>query len=459
MAELQRTYRGSAARPDDERRGPERAVVIASLAGDAEDERARLGELRELLKTAGARVERTLVQHRQTPDPRTYLGKGRLTELAELVEQLKPDLIAAEGSLTPGQQRALEDRLKTRVVDRAAVILDIFAQHARSAEGKLQVELAQLEYSYARQEGLWQHLERLGGGVGTRGPGETQLESDRRIVRNRMAAVRRRLREVTRSRDLQRGRRLASGTPRAALAGYTNAGKSSLMNALTGASAAVDDALFETLDPTTRRLEHDGHELLLSDTVGFIRHLPHQLVNAFSATLEEVRDADLVLHVADAAEPEARREAQAAAVEEVLAEIGAAEVPRLLVMNKVDLLDAADRAALAAREPDAAMVSARTGEGLDALRGRLVERARSELTAIDVTIPYSEGSLLSTIYASGRDIEQEATEQGTRVRALVSAADAARIRSALGGALRDGSAGGSAPRAPRTRPPGGAPPA
>ena len=445
MAELQRTYRGSASRPEEERRGPEHAVVIASLAGDAEQERDRLAELFELLKTAGATVERTLVQHREQPDPRTYLGKGRLAELADLVAELKPDLVAAEGALTPGQQRALEDRLKTRVVDRTAVILDIFAQHARSAEGKLQVELAQLEYSYARQEGLWQHLERLGGGVGTRGPGETQLESDRRIVRNRIAAVRRRLREVARSRDIQRGRRLASGTPRVALAGYTNAGKSSLMNALTGASAAVDDALFETLDPTTRRLEHDGHEMLLSDTVGFIRRLPHQLVNAFSATLEEVRDADLILHVADASEPERRRRARAAAVEDVLAEIGAAEVPRLLILNKVDLLDAAERAALAAREPDGIAVSALSGEGLEGLRGRLAERARAELTPIDVTIPYAQGSQLSTLYAGGRDIEQEDTEAGTRVRALVRPADAARIRTALAEAEADAGADGAAP--------------
>ena len=431
MHELQRTYRGKASKPEEDRRGPERAVVIASLEGDADEERDRLAELVELLRTAGAEVEHTLVQHRERPDPRTYLGKGRLEELIELVHELKPDLVAAEGQLSPGQQRQLEDRLKTRVVDRTAVILDIFAQHARSAEGKLQVELAQLEYSYARQEGLWQHLERLGGGVGTRGPGETQLESDRRIVRNRMAAVRRRLREVARSRDLQRGRRLASGTPRVALAGYTNAGKSSLMNALTGASTSVNDALFETLDPTTRRLEHDGQEMLLSDTVGFIRHLPHQLVSAFSATLEEVRDADLILHVADASEPESRRMAQAASVEDVLAEIGAAEVPRLLVLNKIDLPDAADRAALAAREPDAVMVSALSGEGLDELRDRLAERARAQLVPIDVTIPYSQGGLLSSVYAGGRDVEQEATETGTRVRALVRPVDAARIRQAL----------------------------
>ena len=362
MPELQRTYRGSASRPEDEldRRGPERAVVIASLPGDAE-EGDRLAEFEELLRTAGAEVVETLVQRREQPVPRTYLGRGRLEDLKAAVERLAPDLVAAEGPLSPGQQRSLEDRLKTRVVDRTAVILDIFAQHARSAEGKLQVELAQLEYSYARQEGLWQHLERLGGGVGTRGPGETQLESDRRLLRSRMATLRRRLRDVARSRETQRERRVAAALPRVALAGYTNAGKSSLMNALTDAGVRADDALFETLDPTTRRLGADGHELLLSDTVGFIRNLPHQLVTAFSATLEEVRDADLILHVADAAEPEARRAGQARAVAEVLDEIGAAEVPRLLVLNKVG--PRRRRRARRARQPRAGRGAGLRGHG------------------------------------------------------------------------------------------------
>jgi GTP-binding protein HflX len=314
------------------------------------------------------------------------------------------------------------------------VILDIFAQHARSAEGKLQVELAQMEYSYARQEGLWQHLERLGGGVGTRGPGETQLESDRRLLRSRMATLRRRLRDVARSRETQRERRVAAALPRVALAGYTNAGKSSLMNALTDAGVRADDALFETLDPTTRRLEADGHELLLSDTVGFIRNLPHQLVTAFSATLEEVRDADLILHVADAAEPEARRAGQARAVAEVLDEIGAAEVPRLLVLNKVDLVDADARAALANREPAAVQVSAATGAGLDDLRVRLADAARSRLTPVDLTIPYDMAGLIAAVYSDGHEVEQEATEVGTRVRALMPPASAARLEARLNGA-------------------------
>jgi len=442
VAEIQRTYRGSAARPEEEldRRGPERAIVIASLPADGEAGRDRLEELEELLRTAGAAVVGSVVQRRERPSPRTYLGRGRLEELKELVERVKPDVVAAEGALTPGQQRSLEDRLKTRVVDRTAVILDIFAQHARSAEGKLQVELAQLEYSYSRQEGLWQHLERLGGGVGTRGPGETQLESDRRLLRSRMATLRRRLRDVARSRETQRERRVAAPVPLVALAGYTNAGKSSLMNALTGAGVTVDDALFETLDPTTRRLECTGHEVLLSDTVGFIRHLPHQLVDAFSATLEEVRDADLILHVADASEPESRRAIRAEAVAEVLDEIGAGEVPRLLVLNKVDLVDAEEREALARRHPDAVQVSALTGEGLDDLERTLAEAARARLIPIEVTIPFALGGVLSTIYEVGREVEQVPLDDGTRVRALMPPAAAARVRATLSanGASGDG---------------------
>ena len=439
VQELQRTYRGSASRPeDDHHSGPERAVLIASLPRAGQEADDRVAELRELLRTAGAVVVETVVQHRDRPDPRTFLGKGRLEELIELVARVKPDLVAAEGELTAGQQRHLEDRLRTRVVDRTAVILDIFAQHARSAEGKLQVELAQLEYSYARQEGLWQHLERLGGGVGTRGPGETQLESDRRILRSRMGTLRRRLRDVGRSRDVMRERRLGSGLTRVALAGYTNAGKSSLMNALTDAGVTVDDALFETLDATTRAFEHDGMRVLLSDTVGFIRHLPHQLVEAFRSTLDETREATLLLHVADASEPEARRLVQARSVEEVLEEIGAGAVPRLLVLNKVDLVGPEEREMLVNRHAGAVLVSARTGEGLDALRDRLADTARRELTRLEVMVPYASGEVISAIYAAGRDVEQEPGERGTLVRALMPPADAARIRATLNGAAAGG---------------------
>lgn len=435
--EIQRTYRGKAWRDVgevDDPDGPERAILVASIDGDADDEGERLAEVRELLRTAGAQVLEEVIQRRDRPDPKLYLGSGRLAELRDIVDELKPDLVATEGTLSAGQQRHLEDRLKVRVVDRTAIILDIFAQHAHSAEGKLQVELAQLEYSYARQEGLWQHLERLGGGVGTRGPGETQLESDRRLVRHRMATLRRRLDEVARARETQRERRMASATPRVALAGYTNAGKSSLMNALAGAGVRVNDALFETLDATTRRMDADGHELLLSDTVGFIRNLPHQLVKAFSSTLEEVREADLILHVSDASQSEARREAQAAAVAAVLDEIGAGAVPRLVVMNKTDLLDDDARLALRGRHPDAICVSAATGEGLDDLRAELARAARERLERLDITIPFALAGLVATVYEDGREVERTDDEEGTHIRALLPPASAGRIRAAVAGA-------------------------
>ncbi len=440
MGELQRTYRGKAEKEQEREERPfptskpvERAIIVASMNVRRDDEDDRIAETRELLRTAGAETVDVVVQRQDHPHPRTFLGKGRLEELIDQVKRVKPDVIAAESELTPSQQRTLEDRLNTRVVDRTGLILDIFALHAHTAEGKLQVELALLEYNYARQEGLWQHLERLGGGVGTRGPGETQLESDRRLLRTRMSVLRTRLRDLERSREVMRARRVASAVPRLALAGYTNAGKSSLMNALTDANASVNDALFETLDPTTRAFELDGTRCVLSDTVGFIRALPHQLVEAFKSTLEETRDADLLLHVADASEPEDRRSARETAVLEVLDEIGAADVPRLLVLNKIDRLDSEARQALRFRHPEATCVSALTGEGLDALRAHLVEFTRSRLTAIEVLVPYTQGALISAIYSVGRDVVQQAGPDGTLVRALVPPPDAARITAALNG--------------------------
>lgn len=433
MWELQRTYRGKAEGRDDElRRGPERAVVLASLPrGDDADE--RLDELSELLRTAGATVVASVVQRRDHPDPRTYLGSGRLEEVDAIVEREGPDLVAAEGDLSAGQQRHLEDRFNTRVVDRTAIILDIFALHASSAEGKLQVELAQLEYYYARQEGLWQHLERLGGGVGTRGPGETQLEVDRRLIRTRMSRLRRRLDKVEQARALRRRRRSESDTPRVALAGYTNAGKSSLMNALTGARVDVDDALFETLDSTTRTLEHQGCTVLLSDTVGFIRHLPHQLVAAFASTLDEVCEADLILHVLDASEPEERRAARMDAVEETLREIGADEIPRSLVLNKVDLLTEHERAVVARRWPSALAVSARQGEGLESLRDHLAELARKRMVPVDLVIPWERGDLLAAIHAAGTSVVERPGDAGVEVSALLPTAAAGRITNQLEG--------------------------
>ncbi len=443
--DLQRTYRGRAWREEDpaDRRGlheqarTERAVLVASLNCSPVEEADRLAEMGDLLGTAGATVVHRVVQHRDRPDPRLYLGRGRLDELAEWVTENSPDLVVCEGDLSAGQQRHLEDRLKTRVVDRTGVILDIFALHARSAEGKLQVELAQMEYSYSRQEGLWQHLERLGGGVGTRGPGESQLESDRRMIRSRMGVLRTRIAEVANSRETMREERMASADTRVALAGYTNAGKSSLMNALTGADVDVDDALFETLDATTRAFSKDGMKVLVSDTVGFIRHLPHQLVESFRSTLDEVRDAHLIVHVADASEDDEGRATRAAAVEEALDQVGAHDVPRLLVLNKVDLLDEEERDALLHRHRHAILTSATTGEGLDDLRDRLLTTARARWERVELAVPYPRGDVVSAVYAHGRDVTQEAGADGTVIRALMAPADAARVRALLaGGATR-----------------------
>ncbi len=437
--ETQRTYRGRAWREGDpeEHRGllevntKERAVIIASLNCSPVEETDRMTEMGELLRTAGATVVHRAVQHRDRPDPRLYLGRGRLDELAEWVKEHKPDVVACEGDLSPGQQRHLEDAMKVRVVDRTGVILDIFALHARSAEGKLQVELAQMDYSYSRQEGLWQHLERLGGGVGTRGPGESQLESDRRLIRSRMGVLRKRLRDTARSRDVMREKRLASAVTRVALAGYTNAGKSSLMNGLTGADVDVDNALFETLDATTRAFSRDGIKVLVSDTVGFIRHLPHQLVESFRSTLDEVRDAHLILHVADASEDDDGRAARAAAVEEVLDEIDAGEVPRLLVLNKCDLLDDEDVAALRRQYPSAILTSALTGVGLDDLRERLLATARARWDRVVLDVPYARGDIISAIYAHGREVTQDAGPESTVITALMPPVDAVRVRALL----------------------------
>jgi len=384
---------------------PERGFVIAVLAQgrDPEDE---LAELRELARTAGVEPAGQLTQFRELPDRRTYLGKGKLEELKQAFGDAKADVLLVDDELEPPQQRRLEDELEARVVDRTQLILDIFAQHTRSAEGKLQVELAQLEYNLPRMRGLWQHLERLGGGVGTRGPGESQLETDRRLARRRVALLRRRLRELSRQRETRRGERRRTQTPTIALAGYTNVGKSTLLNALTNSDVSVDDRLFETLDPTTRGFEQDGRRYLVTDTVGFIRRLPHQLVEGFAATLEETLVADLVLHVADASAPEERLDEMTAAVGAVLAEIGAAELPTELVLNKIDEVDELGRARLSNRFPGALQISARTGEGLDALQARIAERFADRYELVELLVPYEEGGKLAELYALGPPIEE-----------------------------------------------------
>ena len=405
-----------------EERARQRALCIAS-----QSQAADLAELHELLRTAGVAIVGQLVQQRERPHPHSYLGSGKLEELKELAAAVDANLIACDDELSPRQERTLESALGIAVVDRTAIILDIFARHAGSAEGKLQVELAQLEYNLARMRGLWTHLERLGGGVGTRGPGETQIETDRRLARNRIATLRRRLRDVHASRQVMRSERERSALPQIALAGYTNAGKSTLLNALTGSEVAVADRLFHTLDPTTRALEIGGRTYLISDTVGFIRKLPHQLVDAFAATLEETRRAELILHVVDASTSEEEVLAMSRAVEDVLEEIGAGERPRLLVLNKADLLDELGRTRAVNGHREALLVSAASGEGLDALRARIDEIFASSLAPVELLLPYAEGARLAELHELAGELEREDTPDGVRVRALLPVASAARF--------------------------------
>src|SRR5213592_2741744 len=352
---------------------PERGLVLAVLAQGREPEN-ELAEVEELARTAGVEPVGRVVQHRPRPARRTYVGKGKLEELKERFISSGAESLLVDDELDPVQQRFLEDALSARVVDRTQLILDIFAQHAVTAEGKLQVELAQLEYNLPRMRGMWQHLERLGGGVGTRGPGESQLETDRRIARRRISLLRRRLVDLRKQREVRRKERRRAEAPTVALAGYTNVGKSTLLNALTDAEVSVNDRLFETLDPTTRAFTHDGRTYLVTDTVGFIRRLPTQLVEGFAATLEETLVADLVLHLIDASADDERLDEQARAVAAVLHDIGADELPLELALNKIDAVDPLRRRRLANRFPEALQVSARTGEGLDALRERIAER-------------------------------------------------------------------------------------
>jgi GTP-binding protein HflX len=396
---------------------PERGFVIAVLA-QGRDPDEELAELRELARTAGVEPIAQLTQHRELPDRRTYLGKGKLEELRQAFKDAGADVLLVDDELEPPQQRRLEDALQARVVDRTQLILDIFAQHARSAEGKLQVELAQLEYNLPRMRGLWQHLERLGGGVGTRGPGESQLETDRRLARRRIALLRSRLRDLRKQRETRRRERQRTQTPTIALAGYTNVGKSTLLNALTNADASVDDRLFETLDPTTRAFEEDGRRYLVTDTVGFIRRLPHQLVEGFAATLEETLVADLILHVADASAAPERLDEMTAAVEAVLADIGADDLPRQLVLNKIDAVDELGRGRLGNRYPDAIQISARTGEGLPELRAQLAELFADRYVLVELLVPYDEGGKLAELYALGPPIEERCDRpDGVLVRA------------------------------------------
>ncbi|WP_228430509.1 GTPase HflX [Baekduia soli] len=408
--------------PQQQARAKQRAYCIAALE-DGDD----LSELQELLRTAGVAVVGQAVQHRDRPHPNTYLGPGKLLEVKEAALAADANVVAVDDELSPRQERNLEKELGIPVVDRTTVILDIFAGHANTAEGKLQVELAQLEYNLARMRGLWTHLERLGGGIGTRGPGESQIETDRRLARDRISALKRRLEHVKGTRAVQRAERERAHLPQVALAGYTNAGKSTLLNALTGSEVGVRDRLFHTLDPTTRQLQIDGRPYLMTDTVGFIRKLPHQLVDAFGATLEETTRADLILHVLDASAPEEEGLAMLRSVEDTLEEIGAGERPRLLVLNKIDALDEAGRAALPHRHPRGIPVSAKTGEGLEALRDAIELAFARTLTSVELLLPYSEGGRLAELHEVAGDLHREDTAEGVRVVARLPAAVAERF--------------------------------
>ncbi len=423
---------------------PERGFILAVLARgvDADDE---LAELAELARTAGVEPVGRLVQQRQQPDPRSYVGKGKLEELKRAYGDARAEVLLVDDELDPTQQRTLENALEARVVDRTQLILDIFAQHASSAEGKLQVELAQLEYNLPRMRGMWKHLERLGGGmgsvgagVGTRGPGESQLETDRRIAGRRVTLLRRRLRELRKQRDTQRKERSRNQTPVVALAGYTNVGKSTLLNALTGAEVSVENRLFETLDPTTRGFDHEGKRYLVTDTVGFIRRLPTQLVEGFASTLEETLVADVVLHVADASLPDDRLAETITAVETVLAGIGAEQLPVELVLNKIDRVDPLGRRRLANRFPSSLQLSAATGEGVEELRERIADRFGDRFEEVHLIVPYDEGARLAELYALGTPIEErEDLEDGVHVRARLPRRELARFAEFLVAEARD----------------------
>ena len=408
-------------------RARQRALCIAVSPAEPD-----LAELRELLRTAGVASMGELVQRRQTPDPDTYFGKGKLDELKRAIKEQDANLVAVDDELVPRQERNLEEAVGVPVIDRTAIILDIFAGHAHSAEGKLQVELAQLEYNLARMRGLWTHLERLGagrgvGGIGTRGPGESQIETDRRLARDRISALKRRLERTKATRRTMRAERERAHLPTLALAGYTNAGKSTLLNAMTGAEAPVAHRLFHTLDPMTRAFEIAGRTYLITDTVGFIRKLPHQLVESFAATLQETIDADLILHVVDASSPEADRLEMMEAVDDTLREIGADERPRLLVLNKVDLLDDDGRRELSFLHADGVQVSAVTGEGLEDLAEAIEERFLATLRTMDLLVPYDEGGSLSELHEVAGDMERSDTAEGVRVKARVPAGVAQRF--------------------------------
>lgn len=414
-------------------------VVLAGLytSGNVDDAETSLHELAALAETAGSEVLDGILQRRAHPDPATFLGRGKAAELADLVATHGADTVITDGELGPGQRRALEDIVKVKVIDRTALILDIFAQHAKSREGKAQVELAQLEYLLPRLRGWGESMSRQAGGrvaaggagMGSRGPGETKIELDRRRIRDRMAKLRREIKAMTPGREAQRSDRKRHRVPAVAIAGYTNAGKSSLLNRLTGAGVLVENALFATLDPTVRRSQTpDGREFTYADTVGFVRHLPTQLVEAFRSTLEEVGDADLLLHVVDASHPDP--EGQLRAVRTVLADVEGFDVPEIVVLNKADIAEPETIARLRSQVGDSAVVSARTGAGIDELRQLIAERLPRPAIEVDVVVPYERGDLLSRVHSTGEVLAEEHRMDGTHLRARVDEALAAELHGA-----------------------------
>ena len=418
----------------ENRRAAQRALAVGVIA-QPDPDRDELAELKELLRTAGVATAGEMIQRRDEPDPDRYLGRGKIDELKLEIKARNANLVACDDELAPRQERNLEAELGVPVVDRTAVILDIFADHAHTAEGKLQVELAQLEYNLARLRGLWTHLDALAGGFGsggggrvaTRGPGEAQIEVDRRLARDRISALRRRLRRTEQNRALMRSRRDSAALPTIALAGYTNAGKSTLLNALTGADIGVGERLFHTLDPTTRAYSYEGRRFLLTDTVGFIRKLPHQLVEAFKATLEETVLADLLLHVIDGSQPEREIGDAIAAVDSVLDEIGAGDKPRLVVLNKADLVPEDERAELLLRHPGAVLVSAQSGEGLDDIGAEVARHVKERMTEVELLVPFESGERLSELHEIAGDLERTDRADGVLVKAVVPAGVAERF--------------------------------
>ncbi|MEU2348637.1 GTPase HflX [Modestobacter sp. NPDC049651] len=414
----------------------ERVVLVGVWTeGTAADAQRSLAELAALAETAGSTVLEALVQRRDKPDAATYVGSGKAAEIRDIVAATGADTAIFDGELTPGQLNQLEKILKVKVVDRTALILDIFAQHATSREGKAQVELAQMQYMIPRLRGWGESMSRQaggrvagGGGIGTRGPGETKIETDRRRIRARMSKLRKEIAGMATARATQRSGRDRNAVPSVAIAGYTNAGKSSLLNRLTDAGVLVQDALFATLDPTVRRARTtEGREYTMTDTVGFVRHLPHQLVDAFRSTLEEVAAADLLLHVVDGSDPDPL--GQIDAVHTVLGEIDASAVPELIVVNKVDAMSEEDVLALRQALPGAAWVSARTGEGIEALRDVVAARLPHPHVDVEVLVPYDRGDLVARVHRDGEVLDEQHEAAGTRLVARVDAGLAAALTS------------------------------